>query len=359
MAPPSSEAASSPPKPVEDLASLAAAGAADLSGLACEGEAEAEGDAGDAGFVAAEPADPLPADVADEDEGAAEDGEAGLAGPEEDDVAEDAGDACELPEDALLAGEAEADDVPAAGFAPAAPEEAEPGVELLAEPAEAPVGEPFAPRLSGFEDAPAALDGAEGEPAVEDEELPAVAEDVEAVFAAPTSLACRSMVTGLRPAPAAAAPLASVAFGSPALGSADVEAVLLGSGFLLSAAMNGLSLGSFTGAGCRHGASIARPAASLPLTPLSMFAALAVQNKSAPGRVSPQAKKPFNARTSRRQQSHQPGLIRSFRKVHRPKAGQRFACFRRDREKTERRPVAPGGQHIGQRLCGPARVDGR
>ncbi len=46
-------------------------------------------------------------------------------------------------------------------------------------------------------------------------------------------------------------------------------------------------------AGFRHGASIARPAASLPLTPLSMFAALAVQNKFAPWRVSPQAKKSF------------------------------------------------------------------
>lgn len=299
MAPPSSEATSRPPKPVEDFASFATAEAVDLSGLACEDAADAE----EVGLVAAELAAPLPEPVAPDDaaeddgadeeaapeEGVAAAGLAVAAGPEDDgDVAEDAGDACELPEDARLAVEA-GGGVPADGLVPATPEEAEPGVELLAEP----VGEPVAPRLSGFEDAPVALEGDEGELAVEDDELPAEAEDVEAVFAAPTSLACRSMVTGLRPAPAAAAPLASVAFGSPAFRSADVEAVLLGSGFLLSAAMNGLSLGSFTGAGYRHGASIARPAASLPLTPLSMFAALAVQNKSAPWRVSPQAKKTF------------------------------------------------------------------
>ncbi|WP_249691804.1 hypothetical protein [Stappia sp. WLB 29] len=295
MAPPSSEATSRPPKPVEDFASFAAAEVADLSGLACEDAVDAE----DVGLAAPLPEPAAPEEVEEEDgadedaapeEGVAAAGLAVAAGPEDDgDVAEDANDSFELPEDAPLADEAEADDdAPTDGLAPA---EAAPGVELLAEPdAGLAVDWPVVVLLAGF-DAADVDEGEDDDP--EEEELPAEAEDVEAVFAAPTSLACRSMVTGLRPAPAAAAPLASVAFGSPAFRSADVEAVLLGSGFLLSAAMNGLSLGSFTGAGYRHGASIARPAASLPLTPLSMFAALAVQNKSAPWRVSPQAKKTF------------------------------------------------------------------
>ena len=311
MAPPSSEAASRPPNPVEDFASLAVEEAAGLSVLACEEAADDDGEAEEAGLAVAELAVPGDAEVEDaeveEVEDGAADGEAapeegvavaGLAaaGPEDEEVAEEAGEALALPDDVLLAVEEEAgeEDPPAVGFAPEAAadgEDVEPDVELLVEPeaglAEA---EPVVVLAAGLDAVPGAAEAAEEEEGddAEDEELP---EDAEAVFAAPTSLACRSMVTGLRPAPAA--PLASVAFGSPAFGSADFEAVLLGSGFLLSAAMNGLSLGSFTGAGFRHGASIARPAASLPLTPLSMFAALAVQNKFAPWRVSPQAKKSF------------------------------------------------------------------
>lgn len=314
MAPPSSEAASRPPNPVEDFASLAVEEAAGLSVLACEEAADDDGEAEEAGLAVAELAVPGDAEVEDaeveEVEDGAADGEAapeegvavaGLAaaGPEDDEVAEEAGEALALPDDVLLAVEAEAgeEDPPAVGFAPEAAadgEDAEPDVELLVEPD---VGlteaEPVVVLAAGLDAVPGVAEAEveeEGDDAGdgEDEELP---EDAEAVFAAPTSLACRSMVTGLRPAPAA--PLASVAFGSPAFGSADFEAVLLGSGFLLSAAMNGLSLGSFTGAGFRHGASIARPAASLPLTPLSMFAALAVQNKFAPWRVSSQAKKSF------------------------------------------------------------------
>ena len=301
MAPPSSEAASRPPNPLEDFSSLAVEEAAGLSVLACD---EDDGET-EAGLAVAELAVPGDAEVEEVEDGVA-DGEAapgegvavaGLAaaGPEDDEVAEEAGEAVALPDEALLAVEEEAgEDPPAVGFALEAAadgEDAEPDVELLVEPeaglAEA---EPVVVLAAGLDAVPGVAEAAEEEEGddAEDEALP---EDAEAVFAAPTSLACRSMVTGLRPAPAA--PLASVAFGSPAFGSADFEAVLLGSGFLLSAAMNGLSLGSFTGAGFRHGASIARPAASLPLTPLSMFAALAVQNKFAPWRVSPQAKKSF------------------------------------------------------------------
>lgn len=305
MAPPSSEAASRPPNPVEDFASLAVEEAAGLSVLACD---EDDGET-EAGLAVAELAVPGDAEVEEVEDGVA-DGEAapeegvavaGLAaaGPEDDEVAEEAGEAVALPDEALLAVEEEAgeEDPPAVGFAPEAAadgEDAEPDVELLVEPeAGLAVAEPVVVLAAGLDAVPGVAEAAEEEEGddAEDEELPEDAEDAEAVFAAPTSLACRSMVTGLRPAPAA--PLASVAFGSPAFGSADFEAVLLGSGFLLSAAMNGLSLGSFTGAGFRHGASIARPAASLPLTPLSMFAALAVQNKFAPWRVSPQAKKSF------------------------------------------------------------------
>jgi hypothetical protein len=304
MAPPSSDAASNPPKPVEDFASLAGAEAAGLSDLACEDAPEAAADAEEVGLAAAPLAEPAAPDDAEEDDGVDEEaapeegvaaaGLAAVSEPENDgEGAEDVGEACELAEDAPLPVEA-AEDAPADGFVPAAAAygEAEaPGVEPLAGP-DAGLGVDWllVALPAGFDAAPDAAEVCEGEDgdAVEAEELP---EDAEAVFAAPTSLACRSMVTGLRPAPAA--PLASVAFGSPAFGSAVFEAVLLGSGFLLSAAMNGLSLGSFTGAGYRHGASIARPAASLPLTPLSMFAGLAVQNKFAPRRVSPQAKKSF------------------------------------------------------------------
>lgn len=314
MAPPSSEAASRPPNPVEDFASLAVEEAAGLSVLACEVAADDDGEAEEAGLAVAELAVPGDAEVEDaeveevedgaaDEEAAPEEGVAvaGLAaaGPEEDEVAEEAGEALALPDDVLLAVEEEAgeEDPPAVGFALEAAadgEDAEPDVELLVEPEAGPaVAGPVVVLAAGLDAVPGVAEAAEEEEGddAEDGEDEALPEDAEAVFAAPTSLACRSMVTGLRPAPAA--PLASVAFGSPAFGSADFEAVLLGSGFLLSAAMNGLSLGSFTGAGFRHGASIARPAASLPLTPLSMFAALAVQNKFAPWRVSPQAKKSF------------------------------------------------------------------
>lgn len=317
MAPPSSEAASRPPNPVEDFASLAVEEAAGLSVLACEEAADDDGEAEEAGLAVAELAVPGDAEVEDaeveevedgaaDEEAAPEEGVAvaGLAaaGPEDDEVAAEAGEALALPDDVLLAVEEEAGEVdpPAVGFAPEAAadgEDAEPDVELLVEPdAGLTEAEPVVVLAAGLDAVPGVAEAAEEEEGDdaedgEDEALPEDPEDAEAVFAAPTSLAWRSMVTGLRPAPAV--PLASVDFGSPAFGSADFEAVLLGSGFLLSAAMNGLSLGSFTGAGFRHGASIARPAASLPLTPLSMFAALAVQNKFAPWRVSPQAKKSF------------------------------------------------------------------
>ena len=317
MAPPSSEAASRPPNPLEDFSSLAVEEAAGVSVLACEEAADDDGEAEEAGLAVAELAVPGDAEVEDaeveEVEDGAADGEAapeegvavaGLAaaGPEDDEVAEEAGEAVALPDEALLAVEEEAgeEDPPAVGFALEAAadgEDAEPDVELLVEPDAGPAAAgPDVVLAAGLDAVPGVAEAEEEEEGDdaedgEDEALPEDPEDAEAVFAAPTSLACRSMVTGLRPA--LAAPLASVDFGSPAFGSADFEAVLLGSGFLLSAAMNGLSLGSFTGAGFRHGASIARPAASLPLTPLSMFAALAVQNKFAPWRVSPQAKKSF------------------------------------------------------------------
>jgi len=163
--------------------------------------------------------------------------EAGFASVVEEDVeegAEDPDGTCELPGGVLpepdaveaVAGEG----VPLEGFA------------LPAD------GEEVAP-LAGFAEELAPAEDADGAAAADEaEELPDDPEDAEAVFAAPTSFACRSMVTGLRPAPVAAAALVSVAgFGLPAFGSAVFEAVLLGSGFLLSAAMNGLSLGSFTG----------------------------------------------------------------------------------------------------------------
>ncbi|WP_171900723.1 hypothetical protein [Stappia indica] len=277
--------------------------------MACNEAAEDDGEAEEAGLAVAELALPGDAEVEDgaaDGEAAPEEGVAvaGLAaaGPEDDEVAEEAGEAVALPDDVLLAVEEEAgeEDPPAVGFALEAAadgEDAEPDVELLVEPDAGPAAAgPDVVLAAGLDAVPGVAEAEEEEEGDdaedgEDEALPEALEDAEAVFAAPTSLACRSIVTGLRPAPAA--PLASVDFGSPAFGSADFEAVLLGSGFLLSAAMNGLSLGSFTGAGFRHGASIARPAASLPLTPLSMFAALAVQNKFAPCRVSPQAKKSF------------------------------------------------------------------
>lgn len=263
MAPPSSEAASRPPKPAEDFASFAAAEAAGLSALACEEAAEDDGDAEEAGLAAEELALPDDAEVEEVEDGAADDeaapeegvAVAGLAaaGPEDAD-AEDAGEAVALPDDALLAVEAEAgeEDWPAVGFVPEAAadgEDPEPDVEPLAEP-DAGLKGPVVVLLAGLDPVSGVAEAGEeedGDDADEggDEELPDDPEDAEAVFAAPTSLACRSMVTGLRPAPAA--PLVSGDFGSLVLGSADFEAVLLGSGFLLSAAMNGLSLGSFTG----------------------------------------------------------------------------------------------------------------